>query len=189
MGRREFDVIVTFNVSSIVSINHLLIISHRAHLSQTLNHIHRLVSCVLFKTTRYSKTRLSNNRLQQNIAIFYKNLYTGESFSKIFSRVIARVGDLKKVGIFDQKIIEVAIWTNNIVKANDSLKTTWIKLSPIIFTFLFLMIWFPRLIIFQFLLKTFRVWYKLFFHFIFDTSKIFHFIFRLKMNFNLQKSC
>lgn len=59
MGRREFDVIVTFNVSSIVSINHLLIISHRAHLSQTLNHIHRLVSCVLFKTTRYFKTRLS----------------------------------------------------------------------------------------------------------------------------------
>ena len=59
MGRREFDLIVTFNVSSIVSINHLLIISHRAHLSQTLNHVHRHVCCVLFYTTLYFKTRLS----------------------------------------------------------------------------------------------------------------------------------
>ena len=82
MNRREFDVIVTFNVSSIVSIDHLLIISHRAHLSQTLNHVHRHVSCVLFKTTRYFKTRFQNNLLQQNIAIFVKNLYTGKSFSK-----------------------------------------------------------------------------------------------------------
>ena len=55
----EFNVIVTVNVSSIVSINHLLIIPHRAHLSQILNHVHRHVSCVLFSTTRYFKTCLS----------------------------------------------------------------------------------------------------------------------------------
>ena len=70
----EFYVIVTVNVSSIVSINHLLKIPHRAHLSQILNHVHRHVSCVLFATTRYFKTRLSKLSIGgQNIisSVFY----------------------------------------------------------------------------------------------------------------------
>ena len=66
--------IVTFNVSSIVSINHLLIISHRAHLSQTLNHVYRHVSCVLFYTTRYLNTRLSEQSTAAKNAIIGKDL-------------------------------------------------------------------------------------------------------------------